>query len=113
MDFRLASAGQIQGEIGARLRHHRLRRGWTQQELARRAGIALNAVKHLESGGNATVSSMVKVLQALSLINELGDSFKPRETLSIADLERLDEPPRQRARSRKSSTPTGASARHR
>lgn len=101
MDFRLASARQIQDEIGARLRHQRLQRRWTQQELATRAGIALNAVKNLESGGNATISSLVKVLQVLSLIDELSDAFKATATLSIADLERLEQPQRQRGSSRK------------
>lgn len=101
MDFRLASAVQIQGEIGTRLRHHRLERGWTQQELATRAGIALNAVKNLETGGNATVSSLVKVLQVLSLAGELSETFKPKAVLSIADLERLDAPRRKRARTGK------------
>jgi transcriptional regulator with XRE-family HTH domain len=88
--------------MGARLRHHRLERQWSQQDLATRAGIALNAVKNLESGGNATVASLVKVLQVLSLADELGEAFKPKAVLSIAELERLDQPQRQRARSRRS-----------
>jgi transcriptional regulator with XRE-family HTH domain len=101
IDFRLASSIQIQAEIGARLRHRRLMRSWTQRDVATRAGVALNAVKSLESGGNATVASLVKVLQVLSLIDDLSEAFKPSATLSIADLERLEAPQRQRARSRK------------
>ncbi|MDH0862998.1 helix-turn-helix domain-containing protein [Mitsuaria sp. GD03876] len=102
IDFRLASAAQIQAELGERLRQQRLSRSWTQRDLAMRAGIAVNAVRNLEAGGNATVLSMVKVLQVLSLVHELGEVFKPGVALSIADLERLEQPQTKRARARKS-----------
>ncbi|HEY1399505.1 helix-turn-helix domain-containing protein [Roseateles sp.] len=98
IDFRLASATQIQAELGERLRLQRMSRSWTQRDLALRAGVALNAVRNLEAGGNVTVASLVKVLQVLSLVVELEDAFQPKATLSIADLERLETPQRQRVR---------------
>lgn len=101
IDFRLASATQIQAELGERLRLQRMSRSWTQRDLALRAGVALNAVRNLEAGGNVTVASLVKVLQVLALIVELEDAFQPKAALSIADLERLETPPRQRVRSGK------------
>ncbi len=36
-----------------------------QKSLASRAGVSLNAIKHLESGKGARVNSLVKVLRAL------------------------------------------------
>lgn len=98
IDFRLASASQIQVEIGERLRRERAAKSWTQRDLALRAGVALNAVKNLEAGGNVTVASLIKVMQVLSLISELGQVFQAAAIPSIADLERLEAPQRQRVR---------------
>lgn len=99
MDFRLVSARQVQLEIGERLRRRRMSKSWTQRELAMRAGVALNAIRNLEAGGNVTVASLVKALQVLGLIDELSDAFQPKGVPSIAELERLDLPERKRARS--------------
>ena len=52
-------------ELGAHLRSLRLRQNLDQRELAARAGVALNAVKRLESGQGATVKSLIKVLRTL------------------------------------------------
>ena len=43
----------------------RLRQELGQAQLAERAGVALNAVKHLESGNGATLTSFIKVLRTL------------------------------------------------
>ena len=53
-------------ELGRQVRTLRLRQNIDQCELARRAGIALNAVKHLESGQGATLRSLARVLRALN-----------------------------------------------
>lgn len=98
IDFRLASASQILAEIGDRLRRQRLAAMITQQELAVRAGIALSAVKKIESGANVTTQSLIKVLQALALTEDLTDAFTLKVTTSIAELERAELAQRKRAR---------------
>jgi len=52
-------------ELGDQLRLLRLRQNIDQRQLASHAGIALNAVKALESGKGATIGSLVKVLRVL------------------------------------------------
>ena len=52
-------------ELGTHLRALRLRRNVDQQALAAQAGVALNAVKNLESGRGASVRSLLHVLRAL------------------------------------------------
>lgn len=52
-------------EIGNQLRALRLRKNVDQRQLAQQAGVALNAVKNLEAGRGATVTSLVKVVRAL------------------------------------------------
>ncbi len=104
-DFRLASTPTILTELGSRLRQQRLSRLWTQQELAARAGVALSAVKKLESGSNATLRTLVKVAQAMSLMQDLAEAFRPKVTASIAEMERAARAPRQRARRPRAAVP--------
>ena len=54
-----------EAELGRRLRGLRLRQNVDQRTLAARAGVALNVVKHLETGKGSTLASLVKVLRAL------------------------------------------------
>jgi transcriptional regulator with XRE-family HTH domain len=56
---------EMERELGQQLRDLRLRRNIDQRQLAEQAGVALNAVKNLENGRGATLSSLVKVLRAL------------------------------------------------
>jgi transcriptional regulator with XRE-family HTH domain len=60
------SPDEWEAELGQQVRALRLRQNIDQRDLARRAGIALNAVKHLEAGKGATLRSLVKVLRALN-----------------------------------------------
>ena len=55
-----------EAELGLQVRALRLRQNIDQGQLAKRAGIALNAVKNLESGKGATVRSLSHVLRVLN-----------------------------------------------
>ncbi len=91
-----------EAELGRQIRALRLRQDLTQQELADRAGIALNAVKNLESGRGATLRSLIQTLRALDRVDWLRALAPP---VSISPLQLLEaKGPRQRA-SRKSKKP--------
>jgi transcriptional regulator with XRE-family HTH domain len=66
-------------ELGAALRGHRIRAELTQEDLARRAGISLGALKHLESGAGANLTSLVRVVRALGLEDWLATLAAPAE----------------------------------
>jgi transcriptional regulator with XRE-family HTH domain len=86
---------EIEAEIGKQLRDLRLRQNIDQRRLAERAGVALNAVKNLESGKGATLTSLVKVLRALGRAEWFG-SLAPE--VSISPLQMLrNKPVRRRA----------------
>ena len=57
--------GEWEVELGKQLRALRLRQNIDQRKLAERAGAALNAVKNLEAGKGASLTSLVKVLRTL------------------------------------------------
>ncbi len=82
-------------ELGAQLRQLRLRKQIDQKQLSEMAGVALNALKNLESGKGATVSSLIKVLRALGRADWLQSLAPP---VSISPLQLLKaKQPRQRA----------------
>jgi len=77
---------ELEQLLGSRLRELRLLKDLDQNSLAERAGISLNAVKHLESGKGARVNSLIKVLRALERTDWL-DTLAP--TVSISPMEML------------------------
>jgi transcriptional regulator with XRE-family HTH domain len=86
-----------QVELGQHLRNLRLRQNLDQREVAKRAPMALNAVKNLESGKGATVESLIKALRVLGREDWL-DTLAPR--VSISPLQMLkSSAPRQRVSS--------------
>jgi transcriptional regulator with XRE-family HTH domain len=81
--------------LGEQMRALRLRANLDQISLAERAGIGLTALKNLESGKGATVSTLIKALRALDRDAWLS-SLAP--AVSISPLQLLKaKPARQRA----------------
>ncbi len=85
-------------ELGQQLRTLRLRQDLDQRHLAERAGVSLNAVKHLESGRGSTLSSLIKVLRALGREDWLETLAPP---VTISPLQMLKAKPRRQRASRK------------
>ena len=63
-------------EIGTRLKSKRLRKDFSQQELADRAGLSRNTISDMERGGSATFQNFIRTLRALDVLDEL-DNFLP------------------------------------
>lgn len=96
LDFGFATADEICVELGARLKAARLAQGLLQAELAARAGLSRGTVTALEQTGQSTVTSLVRVVQALGLVDDLQDLFKLK-TRSIAEMEQNARSERKRA----------------
>ena len=75
-----------EAELGKQIRTLRLRLDLDQKQLAERAGIALNAVKNLETGKGASLHSLIQVLRILNRTDWLG-SLAP--TVSISPVQML------------------------
>ena len=56
---------KLEEVLGRQVRQARVHEQLTQAEVATRANVSLGALRHLESGSGATVSTLVKVLRAL------------------------------------------------
>jgi transcriptional regulator with XRE-family HTH domain len=92
---------EVEVKFGQQLRDLRLRRNINQRQLAEQAGVALNAVKNLENGKGATLTSLVKVLRSLDRAEWL-ETLAP--TVGISPMQMLKaKQPRQRASKNKGS----------
>ena len=86
--------------IGASVASHRLQANISQQVLAERCGVSLNAIRHLERGTGATLWTFVQVCRILGKDHWIVD-LEPKETLSpIAFAEALGKARQAKARVR-------------
>lgn len=82
-------------ELGEQMRALRLRADLDQISLAGRAGVALTAIKNIESGKGATLKTLIKILRALDRADWLASLAPP---VSISPMQMLKaKPVRQRA----------------
>ena len=83
-----------------RLRAQRLRRNWSQAELARRAGISIQSYQNFETGyGNITLAHLLRILGVLGLAGRF--ALLVPELEEERTLKDVSRPPRQRARAKK------------
>ncbi len=93
----------VEAELGRQVRALRLRQDLHQQQVAERAGIALNAVKNLESGKGATLRTLTQTLRVLNREDWLA-TLAPAVSISPVQMLRA-KAPRQRASRKKPLSP--------
>lgn len=89
MSLILSPVAEIQHILGQRLRAQRLAQGLPQRELAQMAGLSMGALRKLEGSGQSSLETMIRVVQALGLVDQLEAVFLP-ERQSIAQLEQAE-----------------------
>ncbi|MGQ0529054.1 MAG: helix-turn-helix domain-containing protein [Panacagrimonas sp.] len=101
MSFSLNTLPELQSILGQRLRTHRLAQEIPQQGLAQMAGLSQGALRKLEGNGQCSLETLIRVVQALGLADELESLFVLRRQ-SIAQMEQAESvKQRQRAPRRK------------
>ncbi len=86
MAFTLSLTTEILQALGARLRAQRLAQALSQRDLAQMAGLSLGALRKLEHDGRCSLETLVRVVQALGLVDELAGLFLLKRE-SIAQME--------------------------
>ena len=86
-----AALGALTG-LGERLREARLRRNWTQEQLAEKAGLSESSVKKVEAG-----SSRIMVAAYLSVLDVLGQPTALDRALARSALRQRARPERETA----------------
>lgn len=96
LDFAFATREEILQHLGARLRAQRLAQGLTQVTLADMAGVSVGTVKTLERCGISSFETVVRIVQALGLTDQLQALFELQRR-SIAQMEKAAQSGRMRA----------------
>ncbi len=92
----------ILAELGGRLAQRRLELQLTQEMLAEQAGVSKRTVERIEAGATAQMSTLVRLLRALALLDRL-ETLAPEAGPRPMDLIRLKGKARKRASSRRKS----------
>ena len=86
----------VLAELGARLERTRLERNLTQRRLAEEAGVERKALQRAEAGESVKLTSFVRILRALGLLDGL-DQLVPEPLPSPIELLKRHDHRRQRA----------------
>lgn len=85
-------------QFGERLKAFRLSRNMSQKELAEAAGISRRTVTQIETTGNGTIETLLRVLKAMELSDRLSD-LVPDASIDPFNPDSMKGPTRQRASS--------------
>jgi transcriptional regulator with XRE-family HTH domain len=96
MSLILSTPKEITVMMGQRSRARRLERGWSQSELAARAGIALPTLKVFEKTGQVSLPRLVRLMTALGRLSDLETVLTAS---TPASLDAMELPLRKRGRS--------------
>jgi transcriptional regulator with XRE-family HTH domain len=88
----------VMKEFGRRIAQMRIDSNYTQEHLAKRAGVGKRTLERLENGKQVQTSSLVRVLRSLGQLDVL-EGLLPAADIRPMDLLRLKKNRRQRARS--------------
>lgn len=94
-------------ELGARLTSVRLSYNLTQAELAHNAGVSKRTVERIEAGQSAQLTSFIRVLRALDLLNRLEQFLPPPQPGPMDLLRREGTRPKRATGSKAPPPPSG------
>lgn len=97
--------GAVLSELGARLERTRLARNLTQRQLAQEAGVERKVVARIEAGESVKLTSFVRVLRVLGLLDTLDQLVPPPLPSPIDLLTRHDKTRRRASGQRRKGAP--------
>ncbi len=100
MDWQIQTENQILERLAKRLKDYRIRKSYTQKELAEKSGVSLASIQKIEQGKSVSFNLMLAVLRSLRLLNNL-EALVP--DVSISPIELLKEQGAKKQRVRKKS----------
>lgn len=105
LTIELRTPGEISRLVAERVRELRLARGWTQQELAERAGLTLATYRRFERTGRIAFERLAKLAVVLDARTGFDQLFALPPASSLAELAARSHPQaRQRGRRRGAET---------
>jgi transcriptional regulator with XRE-family HTH domain len=93
---------ELERVLGERIRRLRLRKNFTQDETAKRAGLTRRSIFSLENGRGGTIESLVRVLKALDSTDGLA-AIAPEASISPLSVFHSPREPKRARRSLRTS----------
>lgn len=88
MDWNEMSDTAIIKEVGRRIKEYRLKKRFSQQNIAERAGISMFTVAQIEKGNPVSIAMLIPVLRVLRLLDNL-ELLLPEIPLSPVEILKL------------------------
>jgi transcriptional regulator with XRE-family HTH domain len=102
----IRSNSQIEQELGTRLKNRRLDLNLSQEEVAKRSGLARRTITAIEHGEGSTLSTLIALLRALDSLDTL-EGFLPDPGISpMAMITLKDDVKKYASKPRKTPPPT-------
>ena len=95
-DWVLMSDSRLSEVIGEYIKHHRLNKNMSQDDVANAAGISRSTLSLLERGGSANLATLLQVLRVLDLLHIM-DAFQVKEEISPLAYAKLKKKQKKRA----------------
>ena len=86
----LQTPEEIARDVARRARALRVARGWSQVELARRAGMPVDTLRRFERTGKIALERLLLIAVVLDAARPFADLFAPPPARSLAELERRE-----------------------
>ena len=100
MDWYSLSDPAVMNEIGERLKEYRLRKNYSQKELASVAGISVLSVQNLEKGNPVSMTTFISIIRMLRILGNM-EALIPELPLSPVELLKLKGKTRERAKKKR------------
>ena len=91
MTLTIRTPGEVARVLAARVKRLRIARGWTQEEMAGRAGIRLSTYRLFERTGEVSLKRLLNIALVLDALDGFDRVFPQIAATSLDALERLDE----------------------
>lgn len=82
----IKTAQEYHLELARRGKAKRLVKNITQVELAKKSGVNVNTIRHLESAGDCSIDTLLRVLQSLQALDDFDHVLKQDDTIDIINL---------------------------
>ena len=96
IDYSSMSDDRLAQLLGEFIKHHRINKNISQEELAIAAGLSRPTISLMERGKSMNLNSIIRVLRVLDLLY-LFDAIKITQTISPIEMLKLQEKQRKRS----------------
>ncbi len=91
---KLATPEAIIGELGRRIAQRRIKLGMTQAQAAEQVGSSKRTIERIESGGDTQLSTLIRLLRLLDLVDPLEKLIPDAKTTPMEMLKNQPKTPR-------------------